>query len=93
MNRLSTFVEIAGTAVVISPKTTTTDVSADLSCREVEILMSVASELTNEEVGTRLDLGYHAVRAHLRRIYKKLGVKRRTEAVKRFFDFPPVTVL
>lgn len=79
-------VEIAGMAVITPSKTSATDVPAELSCREVEILMSVANGLTNQEIGLRLDLSYHTVRAHLRRIYKKLSVKRRTEAVKRFFE-------
>lgn len=93
MNRLFTFAEIAGTALVTPSKTIATAESAELSCQEVEILMSVANGLTNQEIGMRLDLGCHTIRSRLRRIYKKLNVKRRTEAVKKFFECPPATVL
>lgn len=89
MNQLFTCAEIAGTALVTPFKTTATDVSAELSFREVEILKSVAIGLTNKEIGMRLDLSCHTVRGHLRRIYKKLSVKCRTEAVKRLYECPP----
>lgn len=92
MNRSLTFVEIAGTALVTPSKIAGTDVSAELSCSEVEILMSVANGLTNQEIGMRLDLGHHTVRALRRRLYKKLSVKRRTEAVKCFLNAPPAPV-
>jgi len=84
--RMPKFLEIAGDVLLISAKGTAAEGSAELSCREVEILMFVANGLTNQQIGLRLDLSYHTVRAHLRRIFKKLSVRRRTEAVRRFFE-------
>ena len=84
--RMPKYLEIAGDVVLISTKGIVAEGSAELSCREVEILMFVANGLTNQQIGLRLDLSYHTVRAHLRRIFKKLSVRRRTEAVRRFFE-------
>src|ERR1700744_3859685 len=57
---------------------------AELSPREMEILDLVAKGLTNKEIGPRLNIGYDTVRAHLRRIYEKLHVRCRTEAVMKY---------
>jgi len=88
IRRMPKYLEIAGDVVLISAKGDAMEGSAELSRREVEILMCVANGLTNQQIGLRLDLSYHTIRAHLRRIYKKLGVGRRTEAIKRFFECP-----
>jgi DNA-binding NarL/FixJ family response regulator len=58
--------------------------SAELSAREVEILDLVAKGLTNKEIGPALNISYDTVRAHLRRIYEKLHVRCRTEAVMKY---------
>jgi DNA-binding NarL/FixJ family response regulator len=58
--------------------------SAELSAREVEILNLVAKGLTNKEIGPALNISYDTVRAHLRRIYEKLHVRCRTEAVMKY---------
>jgi sigma-54 dependent transcriptional regulator, acetoin dehydrogenase operon transcriptional activator AcoR len=42
----------------------------------------VAEGLTNREVGTRLFLSHHTVDAHLRHIYRKLGVRSRVELTR-----------
>jgi len=39
----------------------------------------VADGLTNREAGTRLFLSHHTVDAHLRHIYRKLGISSRAE--------------
>jgi DNA-binding NarL/FixJ family response regulator len=52
-----------------------------LSAREVEILRLAATGLTNKEIGARLHLSNRTVQGHLARIYGKLGVASRTEAV------------
>ncbi len=58
--------------------------SGELSPREVEILNLVAKGLTNKEIGPALNISYDTVRAHLRRIYEKLHVRCRTEAVMKY---------
>jgi DNA-binding NarL/FixJ family response regulator len=52
-----------------------------LSAREVEILRLAATGLTNKEIGARLHLSNRTVQGHLGRIYGKLAVASRTEAV------------
>ncbi|MEO1439352.1 MAG: LuxR C-terminal-related transcriptional regulator [Chloroflexota bacterium] len=52
-----------------------------LSDRELEILRLVADGLSNREIANRLYLALDTIKGHNRRIYAKLGVKRRTEAV------------
>lgn len=54
-----------------------------LSQRELEILHLIADGLSNREIGERLFLALDTVKGHNRRIYGKLDVQRRTEAVAR----------
>ncbi len=52
-----------------------------LSARELEILQLVAEGLSNREIGERLYLALDTVKGHNRRIFDKLQVQRRTEAI------------
>jgi LuxR family transcriptional regulator, maltose regulon positive regulatory protein len=52
-----------------------------LSQRELEILQLIAQGLSNREIGERLFLALDTVKGHNRRIFSKLLVQRRTEAV------------
>ena len=54
-----------------------------LSQREVEILRLLAQGLSNREIGGRLFLALDTVKGHNRRIFGKLHVQRRTEAIAR----------
>jgi LuxR family maltose regulon positive regulatory protein len=54
-----------------------------LSQRELEVLRLIAQGLSNNEIGRRLFLALDTVKGHNRRIYDKLQVQRRTEAVAR----------
>jgi ATP/maltotriose-dependent transcriptional regulator MalT len=54
-----------------------------LSQRELEVLRLIAQGLTNDEIGKRLFLALDTVKGHNRRIYDKLQVQRRTEAIAR----------
>jgi LuxR family maltose regulon positive regulatory protein len=54
-----------------------------LSQRELEVLQLIAQGLSNDEIGKRLFLALDTVKGHNRRIYDKLQVQRRTEAVAR----------
>ena len=58
-------------------------VSAALDAREREILSMVALGLLNREIGQRLGLTEGTVKWYLQRIFDKLGVRRRTQAVRR----------
>jgi len=55
---------------------------SDLTDREAEVLSYLADGWSNEEIADRLGIGTRTVRFHLDRIYRKLGVGRRTEAVR-----------
>jgi LuxR family maltose regulon positive regulatory protein len=47
------------------------------------VLQLIAEGLTNREIATRLYLSLHTVKVHARNIYRKLGIKGRTQAVAR----------
>lgn len=54
-----------------------------LSERELEVLQLIAQGLSNQEIGDRLFLALDTVKGHNRRIFDKLQVQRRTEAMAR----------
>jgi LuxR family maltose regulon positive regulatory protein len=54
-----------------------------LSQRELEVLRLMAEGLSNDEIGKRLFLALSTVKGHNQRIFDKLQVQRRTEAVAR----------
>jgi LuxR family transcriptional regulator, maltose regulon positive regulatory protein len=60
-----------------------------LSQRELEILQLIAQGLSNREIGERLFLALDTVKGHNRRIYDKLQVSSRTEAIARTRELGP----
>jgi LuxR family maltose regulon positive regulatory protein len=54
-----------------------------LSQRELEVLQLIAQGLSNREISERLFLALITVKGHNRNIFRKLQVRRRTEAVAR----------
>lgn len=52
-----------------------------LSEREVEILRTLAQDLSNKEIATRLGISDRTVQQHLANIFGKLGVASRTGAI------------
>jgi LuxR family maltose regulon positive regulatory protein len=54
-----------------------------LSHRELEVLRLITEGLSNHEIGERLFLALDTVKGHNRKIFAKLQVQRRTEAVAR----------
>ena len=52
-----------------------------LSKRELEVLRLIEKGMTYDEVGQVLEISWHTVTAHLRRVYRKLQVGSRGEAV------------
>lgn len=59
-------------------------VKTHLTAREIEVMDLVASGLTNREVGDALFIEETTVKSHLRHIYEKFGVRRRSEAVPKW---------
>jgi len=59
--------------------------------REQEMVASVCQGLTNQEIADRFGLSPYTVRAHLYRIYKKLGVRSRSKLMAQAMHSPHVT--
>ena len=56
-------------------------VFASLSPREREILIQIAAGMTNIEIGRKLFISEKTVRNHVTRIFEKLEVKSRAQAI------------
>lgn len=56
----------------------------DLSPREREVLDLLAQGFLYKEIAEKLGIGYETVHTYIRRIYEKLQVRTRTEAVAKF---------
>ena len=56
-----------------------------LSERENEVLQLLADGLLYKEIADRLQIAHGTVRQHIYKIYQKLHVQNRTEAVNRYF--------
>jgi DNA-binding NarL/FixJ family response regulator len=54
-----------------------------LTARESQILQLISAGLTDVNIASRLSISEQTVGTHLRKIYRKLGVHSRTEAVAR----------
>ena len=65
------------------PSPTAQPLTEPLSDRESEILRLIAGGLSNREISERLFLAIITVKGHNRNIFRKLQVRRRTEAVAR----------
>lgn len=52
---------------------------AELSAREAQVARLAAEDLTNEEIAARLGLSRRTVEAHLRMVFRKTGVSRRSQ--------------
>ena len=55
--------------------------SGPLSSRELIVARYLASRLTNKEIAAELFVSNNTLKTHIKRIYQKLGVSSRTEAV------------
>jgi LuxR family maltose regulon positive regulatory protein len=66
-----------------SPLPTSQPLVEPLSQRELEVLQLIAQGLSNDEISERLFLALDTVKGHNRKIFGKLQVQRRTEAVAR----------
>jgi LuxR family maltose regulon positive regulatory protein len=67
------------TSSILAPST----LVEPLSPRELEVLRLIAQGLSNQDIGQRLFLALDTAKCHNRRIFEKLQVQRRTEAIAR----------
>ncbi|MCA9959062.1 MAG: hypothetical protein KC443_08510 [Anaerolineales bacterium] len=63
-----------------------------LSSREIDVLDCMVQGATNKEIASQLSISENTVKVHLRRIYAKLGVSTRTEAVTAAIQQGVITV-
>lgn len=68
---------------VDQPAAASSSLIEPLSQRELEVLHLIAQGLSNQEIGARLFLALDTVKGHNRKIFEKMQVQRRTEAVAR----------
>jgi LuxR family maltose regulon positive regulatory protein len=54
-----------------------------LTAREMEVLAHLSELLSTEEIAATMFVSVNTVRTHVRGILRKLGVSRRTDAVRR----------
>ncbi|WP_167854810.1 XrtB/PEP-CTERM-associated transcriptional regulator EpsA [Mangrovimicrobium sediminis] len=57
-----------------------------LSSREIEVINWVSQGKSNEEIGTILGISRNTVKNHLKRIFNKMGVTARSQAVRVFMQ-------
>ena len=65
---------------------TATPRAAGLSEKEVVVLVELCHGYTNKQIAARLWLSEQTVKFHLRNVYRKLGIKSRTEALRYAYD-------
>lgn len=63
----------------------------DLSAREAQIMSLIAGGHTNGEIAAHLFLAEKTVKNHVRRIYSKLGVGSRPDAIEHWRQTGEVT--
>lgn len=56
----------------------------ELSDRELEVLALMARGMQGREIALELHISHQTVKHHCTSIYKKLGVRNRTEAVVKY---------
>jgi DNA-binding NarL/FixJ family response regulator len=59
------------------------EVLASLTVREHEVLVMISSGLTTGQMATRLGISPRTVETHVAKLYRKLGVRTRVQAVSR----------
>ena len=74
--------EVFVAAPVIFVRDETKIAALGITPRELEILQLIAAGLSNKEIGERVFVSENTVKTHSRRVFDKLGARRRTQAVQ-----------
>lgn len=69
------------TATPITAQSVTPDLTRRLTRRENDVFLCLRRGSTNKEIALSLGIAEKTVRTHLTEVYKKLGVRNRTEAI------------
>ncbi len=77
----STLDPSVATKVIRLATTRASRASSDLSARELDVVELVAQGMTNKDIAAQLFISSRTVQGHLRRVFEKLDVTTRTEAV------------
>jgi DNA-binding NarL/FixJ family response regulator len=78
-----------GARVLRPPKPETFDgnpkalASLGISPRELAVLQEIAAGWSNKEIAAHLNVSPNTIKTHVARVFEKLGVKRRTDAINR----------
>jgi DNA-binding NarL/FixJ family response regulator len=78
--------EIAKHVIASFRRKRSPDPTLGLTPREEETLVLLTKGYANQEIAEQLAIGVETVRTHLKRIYGKLHVRSRAEAVARYFS-------
>ncbi|MDM4718153.1 response regulator transcription factor [Micromonospora sp. WMMA1363] len=80
---------LAGTGFSIRRVATSAGLPAGLTGREVELLRALCAGLGNDQIARRLHISRSTVEFHLTRIFRKLEVSSRAEAIVRALRYDP----
>ena len=86
-----------GMRVFAAPKPAPSDgnpkavASLGISPRELVVLKELAAGRSNKEIARQLEVSPNTVKTHLARLYEKLDAERRTDAVNRAREPPPLS--
>jgi LuxR family maltose regulon positive regulatory protein len=80
---LSDILDVLDGSVLSAPAGRRPELREELSDGELRVLRYLPSNLSAPEIGNELYLSLNTIKSHMRHIYAKLGVHRRTEAVDR----------
>ena len=69
---------VAGDTTV---ETQSGDNTKKLSKRQKELMLMLNEGLSNRDIAARMDISEHTVKVHLWRLFRKLGVNSRTQAL------------
>ena len=64
--------------------------TSKLSARENEVLALLAKGFLYKEIAQQLNIGYDTVHNYIRRIYDKLRVRSRAQAVAKYYEQSPL---
>jgi len=73
--------ELLGSKARVRSQESATELTEELTPREIEVLRMMAEGLGNKEIAARLTISDHTVKFHISSILAKLGASTRTEAV------------